>query len=520
MSADLDSSQSLSPFVPDLPLSKIPPDPSLMFSTDPLLYRRIFVNRSLHMDQVDAIGFDMDYTLAVYHQPQMEALTLRCVLKKLVENRGYLSEIFGLSYNPHFPIRGLVVDRTRGNLLKVDRYGYVNHGFHGSKLLSLEERESLYHKQRITFTYPHYAWIDTLYSLPEATLFTTLVDFIDRIQTQGSFPKEELHDRYARLWQDIRECTDEAHLDGTLNSEICANLTIYIEADPGLPATLHRFRSAGKKLFLLTNSRYPYAQCVMSYLLDGKHGHYPLWQHYFDFIVVDAKKPTFFTEANACTKIKVPLLTTDGPNKNSGQKMIQIHHGGNAHDLQEELGIPGNRILYIGDHIYGDMLRLKKAVTWRTALVIQELEQELTLQAELRTHLQRLEKLERRRIRIDGELAYQHALQHQLAIPPKTQPHSALTSVSSQKNRNRLDRLAMIHHAINQELSELEEKIYQQFHPHWGPLFKTRAENSLFGEQVKSYACVYTSRVTNFLAYSPFQSFRPPREHLPHERVY
>ena len=42
-------------------------------------------------------------------------------------------------------------------------------------------------------------------------------------------------------------------------------------------------------------------------------------------------------------------------------------------------------------------------------------------------------------------------------------------------------------------------------------------ENSRFGEQVEDYACVYTSRVSNFLAYSPLQYFRSPRDHMPHE---
>ena len=40
-----------------------------------------------------------------------------------------------------------------------------------------------------------------------------------------------------------------------------------------------------------------------------------------------------------------------------------------------------------------------------------------------------------------------------------------------------------------------------------------------FGQQVEDYACVYTSRVSNFLAYSPLRYFRSPRDHMPHELV-
>ena len=39
------------------------------------------------------------------------------------------------------------------------------------------------------------------------------------------------------------------------------------------------------------------------------------------------------------------------------------------------------QVLYVGDHIYGDILRSKKTLGWRTMLVVPELETELdTLQ--------------------------------------------------------------------------------------------------------------------------------------------
>lgn len=41
------------------------------------------------------------------------------------------------------------------------------------------------------------------------------------------------------------------------------------------------------------------------------------------------------------------------------------------------LGIKGKDIIYIGDHIFGDILKSKKRQGWRTFLVIPELAQEL-----------------------------------------------------------------------------------------------------------------------------------------------
>lgn len=41
------------------------------------------------------------------------------------------------------------------------------------------------------------------------------------------------------------------------------------------------------------------------------------------------------------------------------------------------LGAKGKDIIYIGDHIFGDILKSKKRQGWRTFLVIPELAQEL-----------------------------------------------------------------------------------------------------------------------------------------------
>ena len=41
-------------------------------------------------------------------------------------------------------------------------------------------------------------------------------------------------------------------------------------------------------------------------------------------------------------------------------------------------GWSGDSVLYVGDHIYGDVLRSKKTAGWRTALIVPEMERELT----------------------------------------------------------------------------------------------------------------------------------------------
>ncbi len=130
--------------------------------------RRVFCNRNLRMGPIELIGFDMDYTLAVYRQERMEALSVELTIKKLIENLGYPEQIRLLEYDSTWAIPGLVVDRELGNVLKMDRHGHVGRVYHGRRVLSKEERHQQYRNTRIRLALPRYTWIDTLFALPEA----------------------------------------------------------------------------------------------------------------------------------------------------------------------------------------------------------------------------------------------------------------------------------------------------------------------------------------------------------------
>jgi HAD superfamily 5'-nucleotidase-like hydrolase len=472
--------------------------------------RRIFVNRNLKMDEIDLIGFDMDYTLALYHQPKLEELSIRCTLGKLVEQRGYPKAIQDLTYDRTFAVRGIVVDRKHGNIFKMDRYGHVGRVYHGKRLLSKEERRQLYRAERIRLSHTRWAWIDTLFALPEAVMYATIIEYLE---AQGVTPE------YSKLWGDIRECIDEAHRDDTMKSIIRANLGQFIVRDPDLAATLHKFRSSGKRLFLLTNSAWDYTDAVMSYLFDGMLPAYPGWRSYFDVIVVSGAKPSFFTE-------KKPFFELDSLGQVKGELAegalflrSRIYQGGNFHGFEAHAGTGGDRVLYIGDHIYGDMLRAKKSSVWRTAMILQELEEEL-VQIEAHQHeLGRLDYLERQCARLDSEATYQQLMLKSLQRLGEEQGPSEKLTQAKQEAKARLDQLRAAVKQHSEEQEQLETLLDRQFNPYWGAIFREGTENSRFGEQVEDYACLYTSRVSNFLAYSPLRYFRSPRDHMPHELV-
>ncbi len=322
--------------------------------------RRVFVNRNLRMEGVRALGFDMDHTLALYHRAPFEQLTHDLALQNLVEWRGYPESIRSIHYNPDCIIRGLIVDKRHGNILKMDFHGYIAKAMHGSHVLDRDERKKLYRRSRVNLRSDRYQSFDTLFSMPEGSLYSALMDLRSR-KPESEFS----HLKPNQIFDDVRASVDKAHRDGSLKSIIVKDLSRYFVWDPDLAATLLRFRALGKKVFLLTNSEHSYTEAVMNYLLGQAEGN---WKQLFDLVVVSAGKPGFFLEKSRPEGIPTPECP--------GREEF-CFSGGNASWVERFLGANGDQVLYFGDHTYGDILKSKKKVGWRTAMIVQELEQEV-----------------------------------------------------------------------------------------------------------------------------------------------
>lgn len=502
---DTPKHQPLPPDLGDIYGPSIPRDPT----------RQIFVNRNLNLARIDAVGFDMDYTLAPYHQHAMDALSIQMTVAKLIANKGYPEEIREARLDHAFIIRGLAVDKETGNTFKMDTHRQVGRCYHGYRTVPAEKRRELYGGLPIKLSSKRFAWVDTLFSLPEATLLGGIIEHWEGTGREMPWP-------YQQLFDDIRECIDEAHRDNSMKAVIMANMATYVDRDPDLPPTLHKARSAGKRLFLLTNSEWFYTDAVMKFLLDGALPFYKSWRNYFDYIVVRAKKPGFFIDSN-------PFIELDAQGEHLGEATTlergRVYEGGNVRDFERLTEITPDAVLHVGDHIYGDILRSKKHSVWRTALIIQEMEDTLRLTHEHREGLRRVDALEEMAIRLDHDINYHLTLLKGLGrwsdIPGGlTGPESRVIEAARDRARAELDVKRDLLRRTVEELEELESRIDRVFNPYWGRLFREGNERSLFGGQVGDYADVYTSRVSNFLSYSPVQYFRSPREVMPHERGY
>ncbi len=473
--------------------------------------RELFVNRNLRMDKIEAVGFDMDYTLAVYHLEQMETLAFQMTLARMTSGLGYAPAIGALHYDPEFVIRGLVVDKQHGNIFKMDRHNHVGRCYHGREPLAPEELRRLYRDEKIHLSVPRFAWIDTLFALPEACLFAEIIEL---------FESEGREVDYARLFDDIRESIDAVHRDGTLKAEVMKDLGRYVVKDPELGPALHKLRSGGKKLFLLTNSLWDYTDAVMSFVLDDVLPEYPSWRNYFDAVVTGAAKPAFFSEHR-------PLLALapDGTPVGDATSLERgrTYQGGDLSGFERLLAISGERILYVGDHIYGDILRSKKSSLWRTCLVVEELERELAWLDRNQDVLDELSRLEALRVRMEDEIAvHRSALnvaERRLERGEASGAEEARLESERRRLKQELDMLRKACRDANSRIEDLGKTIEDGFNPYWGLTFKEGNENSRFGEQVEVYACIYTSRASNFVYYSPMQYFRSPRAAMAHERT-
>ena len=236
-------------------------------------------------------------------------------------------------------------------------------------------------------------------------------------------------------------------------------------------------------------------------------------------ILVNAEKPRFFNERS-------PFVELDGNGKELGPvsqlRRGTIYRGGNYQELEEALGVTGNEILYVGDHIYADIVKSRREGVWRTALVVQEMEEILRITHLNLSKLDRLHELEEAARRLDDSINYHLTLLKSLARMEQlwgrlTGPENRVVEKARESARQEVEDKKTKLKRVLEESRALEEAVEQCFNPYWGELFRAGNEKSQFGAQVQSYAGIYTSRVSNFLGYSPNQVFRTTREAMPHE---
>ncbi|KAM3830845.1 cytosolic purine 5'-nucleotidase-like isoform 2-T2 [Vipera latastei] len=177
---------------------------------------------------------------------------------------------------------------------------------------------------------------------------------------------------------------------------------------------------------------------------------------------------------------KLRIGTYRGPHQHCA-----VYSGGSSDMICDLLGMKGKEILYIGDHIFGDILKSKKKQGWRTFLVVPEVAKELQVWTEKSELFEELRSLDV----LLAEL-YQHLDSGSSECP----------DIGSIKKR-----IQKVTHEMDMCYGKM------------GSLFHCGSHETLFANQLMRYADLYAASFVNFLYYPFSYLFQAPAALLPHE---
>ena len=451
----------------------------------------VFINRVLNMKNIKLIGFDMDYTLVRYHTEEFERLTHSLAARLLTERFSYPEEVAELPFDFQRAIVGLVIDRRNGNILQVSRHGKVKIAYHGLKVLDYHKQNQIYQEMAIDLRDPDFESLDTSFAISNGILFSQLV----QLKSDGAdLPP------YHILADDVKHAIDILHQDDSLKSRLRKDFDRFVIKDPQVAGMLERYKDYGKKLMIITNSDYQYTRDLLDYALNPFLKKHRTWQELFDLTITFADKPRFFERTGRFLKIDPAngLMSNYNGRVDSG-----IFQGGSFGKLQQDMGYSGSEILYLGDHIYGDVVSIKKTCGWRTALVLSDLEAEIEGLIKVRPVQQEINRLMGQKQTLEKEINRLDSLRYEGENIP----------------RSRINKLFDRMDELNVKISELLRKYKSYFNPYWGEILRAGYDESRYAEQVEQYACIYMTRVSDLYEYSPKTYFRPYHRTMPHEEA-
>lgn len=462
--------------------------------------RRVYANRTLNLRAIKAIGCDMDYTLIHYRHELWERRAYEHVATRMAEKGWPVSD---LKFDEDFATRGLILDLELGNLVKASRFGYVMRACHGTHMLPHDAQRAAYARVLIDLSEPRWVFLNTMFSLSEACLYAQLVDKLDAGEISQKLSYRELYDV-------VRVSMNTAHMEGALKAEIIRDPDSFIVRDAELPLTLLDWQHAGKAVVLITNSEWLYTRAMMSYAFDPHLPKSKTWRDLFELVVVDARKPSFFTDTYPLLELvdeRGLLRPCTGKLSGGG-----VYYGGNARLLEDYLGVSGEEILYIGDHVYADVHVTKDVLRWRTALVVRELEQEISDALAFEANQSRLMRLMQDKTGIEHEYSHLRLSLQRLEAGYAPAPFGDAT-----RARARMAALREQLEKLDASVAELARRASELGNRRWGPLMRAGSDKSRMARQVERYADIYTSRVSNLAFYTPYAYLRPPPGTLPHD---
>jgi 5'-nucleotidase len=470
--------------------------------------RGLFCNRTLNLRSLKAIGYDMDYTLIHYHVDAWEERAYTYIKERLQLDGWPVGD---LEFDHDLVVRGLVIDLELGNVVKANRFGFIKKAYHGTRPLDFDTQREVYSREYVDLKERRWVFLNTFFALSEGCIYMQLVDLLDRgIIGQHGQPGEKLD--YRDLYLVVRSTLDAAHAEGRLKSEIIESPERFVDLEPEVPHALLDQKHAGKKLLLITNSEWAFSAAMLAICFDPFLPGSTTWRELFDLVIVSARKPAFFTERGPAFEV----VSEDGllRERYGPLEIGKAYTGGNAALVEASLGFRGQDILYVGDHLFTDVNISKNLHRWRTALVLRELEDEVTAVNGFRPTQDRLSALMREKVA--KERAYARL---RLELQRMRMDYSPPTPQNPGEIEEQMATLRGEMAGLDEEIAPMAREAACLLNKHWGLITRTGNDKSLLARQLENYADVYTARVSNFFHAGPHAYLRSHRGSLPHDPV-
>lgn len=171
------------------------------------------------------------------------------------------------------------------------------------------------------------------------------------------------------------------------------------------------------------------------------------------------------------------------------QKEGRFFQGGNAPLLHTLLQLgpgEGSRVLYVGDHVYADIVRSKRTLGWRTCLIVPELTRELKIHKQQRHQRLQLLAVRKRQYLLERDLDALFTARQRAALNKGLLLMSSSSSVSEERGPlETVEELDARIEALSEKLKTLRLEVRRQldkyneaFHPRWGQVPKFESINS------------------------------------------
>eukprot|EP01029_Cantina_marsupialis_P018621 TRINITY_DN4292_c0_g4_i1.p1 TRINITY_DN4292_c0_g4~~TRINITY_DN4292_c0_g4_i1.p1 ORF type:complete len:284 (+),score=62.44 TRINITY_DN4292_c0_g4_i1:83-853(+) len=227
----------------------------------------------------------------------------------------------------------------------------------------------------------------------------------------------------------------------------------------------------------------------------------PHWQELFDVVIVEAGKPGFYNHKRPFrlyNKDTKRLEWTDVTELKSGE----VYSHGSVGLLMKMQGWLDKSVLYLGDNLFSDWVEPSRKFGWTTGGIIRELEREIRI-----SNQPREKKLSLQAMALEE-------IMRVIQSPVNSLERSLETRIPFQSDSFDLGPVLSL---LHKERRRLQRVVDTEMNPQFGSAFRAEDGPSNFAASLQRYVDLYTSRLENFLCYSPNHRFYPLVKQMAHE---